>query len=169
MFYCYELEKFVSEILVTGCAGFIGSRTCEMLLQAGHNVIGIDNINDYYDKNLKWHRLESLIGRKGFEFYEIDIEEMEPLKEVFDDNNISAVINLAARAGVRYSIENPHVYATTNINGSLNLLELMRQKGIKKFVLASSSSLYAGEKMPFTEDMPVNNPHFAICGNQESC
>ena len=144
--------------LVTGAAGFIAARTCELLLAAGHTVVGLDNLNDYYDVRLKAHRLARLSPLPGFTFVRADIEEPAALAAVFAAHRFDAVINLAARAGVRASIENPHVYVTTNITGTLNLLELLRHHGVKKFVLASSSSLYAGQPMPFTEDQPVNAP-----------
>ena len=148
----------MATILVTGCAGFIAARVCELLLARGDRVVGIDNVNDYYDTALKQHRLRRLIGQDRFEFHEIDIESLGALANLFDETKFDAVVNLAARAGVRYSIENPHVYLTTNANGSLNLLELMRKHGVKKFVLASTSSLYAGQAMPFVETLPVNTP-----------
>ena len=148
----------MSAIVVTGAAGFIGSRTAGMLLEEGRTVIGIDNMNDYYDVTLKEHRLEGLKKHKRFLFHRTDIENLKELDGIFRTDAIDAVINLAARAGVRYSLENPHVYMSTNAQGTLNLLELMRKYGIKKMVLASTSSLYAGQKMPFSEDLPVNTP-----------
>lgn len=167
--------------LVTGVAGFIASRTAELLLSEGHRVVGIDNLNDYYDVRLKTHRLQKLLGGQStcslnpassninfiddselqngdFHFYPIDIENLSLLEELFEKYQFDAVINLAARAGVRYSIENPHVYMTTNAHGSLNLLECMRAHKVDKFVLASTSSLYAGQEMPFIESLPVNQP-----------
>jgi UDP-glucuronate 4-epimerase len=148
----------MSNILVTGAAGFIGAHTTRKLLERGDNVIAVDNINDYYDIRLKQHRLDELKKFPNFTFYKTDIENMTLLSEVFSKHKIDAIINLAARAGVRYSIKNPHVYLSTNAHGTLNLLELMRKFDITKMVLASSSSLYAGQKMPFTEDLPVNTP-----------
>ena len=148
----------MSNILITGAAGFIGSRTSRKLLENGENVVGVDNINDYYDKILKHHRLDSLEKFPNFTFYEIDIENRKALSDVFQKHKIDAIINLAARAGVRYSIKNPDVYLTTNAHGTLNLLELMRKHDITKIVQASSSSLYAGQEMPFTETLPVNTP-----------
>jgi len=148
----------LKNILLTGVAGFIGWRTAQFLLDQGVNVIGIDNLNNYYDVRLKRWRLSTLEGRKNFKFYQVDIENREALKIIFDTFPIDAVINLAARAGVRYSLKNPYVYMTTNAEGTLNLLELMKEKGIKKMVLASTSSLYAGLPMPFKEDLPVNTP-----------
>ncbi|MBC2595618.1 SDR family NAD(P)-dependent oxidoreductase [Ruficoccus amylovorans] len=145
-------------ILVTGAAGFIGSKTAELLLDAGHEVVGIDNLNDYYDVRVKQYRLDQLQGRAGFTFAPIDIEDLPAVKKLFGKHAFGAVINLAARAGVRYSMENPHVYMTTNAHGTLNLLECMKDHGVKKFVLASTSSLYAGQPMPFVETLPVNTP-----------
>jgi len=148
----------MSTILVTGAAGFIASRVARKLLENGESIVGVDNINDYYDKKLKHHRLNELKEFPNFTFYKTDIENMEALSDVFLKHKIDKIINLAARAGVRYSIKNPHVYLATNAHGTLNLLELMREHSIQKMVLASSSSLYAGQKMPFTEDLPVNTP-----------
>ncbi len=148
----------MENILITGVAGFIGSSSAERLLKEGKAVIGIDNMNDYYDVRLKRHRLQSLYKYEKFSFFHVDIEDLVELEKVFSDKKIDAVINLAARAGVRYSIENPHVYMSTNAHGTLNILELMRKYNVRKLVLASTSSLYAGQKMPFTEDLPVNNP-----------
>ncbi|MCB1243274.1 MAG: SDR family NAD(P)-dependent oxidoreductase [Akkermansiaceae bacterium] len=145
-------------ILLTGAAGFIGSHTARHLLDDGWQVVGIDNLNDYYDPRLKEHRISELQKREGFVFRPLDIEDLAGLESLFKEFRFESVINLAARAGVRYSMVNPHVYMTTNAHGSLNLLELMRQHGCRKFVLASTSSLYAGHDMPFTEDMPVNRP-----------
>ena len=148
----------MKKILVTGAAGFIGWKTSEKLLEKGFEVVGIDNMNDYYDVRLKEWRLNQLLPHKNFEFYKIDIEDRDSLKELFESNKFDAIINLAARAGVRYSIENPYIYYTTNVMGTLNLLELAKDFGVPKFVLASTSSLYAGQPMPFKEDLPVNQP-----------
>lgn len=143
---------------MTGAAGFIGWKTALKLLEEGRRVIGIDNMNDYYDVALKSHRLGDLQKYKDFIFYRADIVDLQSLHGIFEANTIDAVINLAARAGVRYSIENPHVYLSTNAHGTLNLLELMKKHEVKKMVLASTSSLYAGQRMPFSEDLPVNTP-----------
>ena len=148
----------VDSILLTGCAGFIGWETGKKLLALGRRVVGIDNLNDYYDVRLKKHRVESLKGHENFLFYQGDIENLKGLETIFEENRIDAVVNLAARAGVRYSIENPFVYMSTNAAGTLNLLEMMRKHGAKKMVLASTSSLYAGQQMPFSEELPVNTP-----------
>ncbi|MGE5481108.1 MAG: NAD-dependent epimerase/dehydratase family protein [Chloroflexota bacterium] len=148
----------MGKILLTGAAGFIGWRTAELLLERGEEVVGVDNLNDYYDPRLKLWRLSQLESRKGFKFYRADIESLESTREIFERERPDAVINLAARAGVRASIENPFVYATTNFMGTLNILETMKDLGVEKLVLASSSSLYAGEEIPFSEELPVNRP-----------
>ena len=148
--------------LLTGAAGFIASQVCSELLDQGNHVVGVDNLNDYYDVRLKEWRLQQLKNHsnaKNFNFDKLDIENKESLKVLFKNQGpFHAVLNLAARAGVRYSMENPHVYLSTNAEGTLNLLECMRENGCKKFVLASTSSLYAGQKMPFREDLAVNEP-----------
>jgi len=209
--------------LVTGVAGFIASKVAEQLLAAGHTVVGVDNLNDYYDIRLKYYRLARLAELSGceasqvasikeqvtrsapqvcsaisakppsglfasvsqsenrgqtpggqepatakfqvsrlksarFEFHVLDIENLAALDALFAAQKFEAVFNLAARAGVRYSMENPHVYLSTNTLGTLNILECQRKYGVKKQVLASTSSLYAGCPMPFTEDQPVNTP-----------
>ncbi len=148
----------MQNLILTGCAGFIGQKTSELLLKQGAKVIGIDNLNHYYDVRLKKYRLNILKQYQNFIFYDNDIENYSVLKTIFTENKIDAVINLAARAGVRASLENPFVYFTTNVNALLNILELMKDFGVEKLVSASSSSVYAGEKMPFYEDMQVNKP-----------
>lgn len=146
-------------ILLTGVAGFIGWKTARKLLESGYEVVGVDNINDYYDISVKLWRLKDLEGFSNFKFHRVDIENLEALRVIFEIYSpIDAIINLAARAGVRYSLENPFVYMTTNAQGTLNLLELSKDYGVKKFVLASTSSLYAGQPMPFKETLPVNTP-----------
>ena len=145
-------------VLVTGAAGFIGWKTAKMLLEGGFNVVGIDNMNHYYDIKLKEWRKKDLEKYENFRFFEVDIENLGALRVLFDSFEFDAVVNLAARAGVRYSMENPHVYLQTNAQGTLNLLEMMKDKGVKKMVLASTSSLYAGQPMPFKETLPVNTP-----------
>jgi len=148
----------MKKVLVTGAAGFIGARVSEMLLEEDYQVIGVDNLNDYYDIKLKLWRLDNLKRYDKFKFYKFDIENYEKLKSVFQLNCPEAVINLAARTGVRYSLENPFIYLSTNSGGNLNLLDLCREFGVPKFVLASTSSLYAGQEMPFKESLPVNTP-----------
>lgn len=148
----------MSAVLVTGAAGFIGSRVAAMLLDRGDEVVGVDNLNDYYDPALKTHRLQELLVRPGFRFHKVDIEDWDGVEGLFGRYRFRAVFNLAARAGVRYSMENPWVYMRTNADGTLNLLEAMRRTGVPKFVLASTSSLYAGLPLPFREDAAVNTP-----------
>jgi len=145
-------------ILVTGAAGFIGWKTCEKLLEYGYTVVGIDNLNHHYDVRLKEWRLSQLKRVANFTFHKLDIEHIGALRSLFQKYKFDAVINLAARAGVRASVEDPHVYFTTNTLGTLNLLELCKEFDIRKFILASTSSLYAGQNMPFKEDLPVNTP-----------
>ena len=145
-------------LLLTGAAGFIGARTAQLALDAGHDVIGLDNLNDYYDPRLKRHRLDALAKSPGFRFIQLDIEDAPSLERVFAATRFDAVINLAARAGVRASITDPHVYLRTNTEGTLNLLESMVRHQVSKFVIASTSSLYAGQPMPFSEDAIVTRP-----------
>lgn len=153
--------------LVTGCAGFIASRVVRMLVDAGHHVVGIDNMNDYYDVSLKQNRVDSLASER-FQFQKLDIEDADQVGQLFDETPFDAVLNLAARAGVRYSMVNPHVYMTTNLMGTLNLLEAMRTRNVSKFVLASTSSLYAGQSMPFTETLAVNTPISAYAASKKA-
>lgn len=127
--------------LVTGAAGFIGARTSTMLIEQGHSVVGIDNMNDAYDPRVKEYRLKKLQGLKGFKFHKRDISEKSAI-ELFKDERLDGVINLAARAGVRFSVENPWVFLESNITGTLNMLEVCRQYGCRKFILASTSSIY---------------------------
>ena len=146
------------KVLVTGASGFIASKVCEFLLDDGVEVVAIDNMNHYYDVKLKEFRLSELQKKSGFEFIQGDIENFETLSEIFKKHKFSVIYNLAARAGVRYSIENPDIYVSTNMQGNLNLLKLAAKHNIKKFILASTSSLYAGKKMPFLESLDVSEP-----------
>ena len=146
------------KILVTGVAGFIGSKTAEILLSQGAKVVGVDNLCDAYDIRLKKYRLSRLSGTPGFKFHRADVSDASRIAPLFRSFRPQAVINLAARAGVRYSIENPRVYLEANTLGTMNLLELCHKYGTKKFVLSSTSSLYASEPMPFRESQPVNTP-----------
>ncbi len=148
----------MARYLVTGAAGFIGARVTDMLLQGGHAVLGLDNLNDAYDPRLKDWRLERLRGMPGFEFHAADICDQETLAALWDPS-VEAVINLAARAGVRASVRDPWVYARTNLEGTLNLLELCRTHGPAKLVQASTSSLYgAHNPRPFREDADISRP-----------
>ena len=148
----------MANYLVTGAAGFIASRVCEFLLLDGHAVVGIDNLNDAYDVRLKQWRLEQLQGQPDFRFHQVDICSQDQLRDLFS-SGFNAVVNLAARAGVRQSVENPWVYFETNITGTLNLLELCKEFDVHKFVLASTSSLYgASDSVPFREDAHTSEP-----------
>jgi nucleoside-diphosphate-sugar epimerase len=150
----------MARYLLTGAAGFIGARTAEMLLEAGHELVGVDDLNDAYDVRVKEHRLERLRGRSGFHFERLDIgDRFAVASAAFQDQKLDAVINLAARAGVRTSVENPWIYVDTNLTGTLNLLELCRIRAIPKFVLASTSSVYgAGNPIPYREDQDTSCP-----------
>lgn len=156
----------MAKYLVTGAAGFIASKVCELLLAGGHRVVGADNLNDAYDIRLKEWRLERLKALPGFEFHRLDITDRAGLKAIFSRHASRpgeppwpAVLNLAARAGVRQSLGNPWVYYETNVTGTLNLLELCRQFGVRKFVLASTSSAYGDSTpVPFREDAPTDHP-----------
>jgi nucleoside-diphosphate-sugar epimerase len=151
--------------IVTGAAGFIGARVAGMLLDEGHTVTGIDNLNDAYDVRMKEYRLELLQGRPGFHFHRLDIGHYKALDVLRQSGQpggapaYEAVINLAARAGVRQSVENPWAYVDTNITGTLNLLELCRQEGIPKFILASTSSVYGADApLPTSEEAESSFP-----------
>lgn len=150
----------MAHYLVTGCAGFIASRVSQLLVQAGHTVTGIDNLNDAYDPRLKHWRLEGLKSNPGFRFAQADIGDNRQLRPAWDANPLpDAIFNLAARAGVRQSVENPGLYFDTNVSGTLNLLELARQAGVNRFLLASTSSLYgAHNTMPYREDCDTGRP-----------
>jgi UDP-glucuronate 4-epimerase len=148
----------MAHYLVTGAAGFIGSRTSEILVRDGHTVIGIDNMNDAYDIRMKQHRLAALQRMPGLEFRQLDISYEQDIHKLSGEK-FDAIINLAARAGVRASVENPRLFYETNLMGTLNLLELCRQTGIKKFLLASTSSIYgANPKYPTPETESSSEP-----------
>ena len=145
-------------ILVTGMAGFIGFHAAEVLAQAGHEVLGIDNVNDYYMVSLKRARLAQLT-HPSIQFKQLDLVDLPALDAAFAEFKPEAVLNLAAQAGVRYSIENPHAYIQSNIVGMVNLLECCRHHGLPRLVYASSSSVYGGNKeMPFSESQSVDHP-----------
>jgi UDP-glucuronate 4-epimerase len=148
----------MDNILLTGCAGFIGWKVAEKLLENNCNVIGIDNMNDYYDPRLKKWRLKKLIDKPNFKFYKSDISVLKKIDKIFADEKIEAVINLAARAGVRASVDNPWIYLDTNVKGTLNLLECCKNFGVKKFVLASTSSAYGLNAIPFKEIDKTDQP-----------
>lgn len=154
----------MSNYLVTGAAGFIGSRVSELLLDNGHKITGLDDLNDAYDVRLKRWRLNRLMTRSGFTFYQVDISQRSAVEETIHQaqpgqQRFDAVINLAARAGVRQSVENPWVYLDSNLVGTLNLLEMSRRNGIEKFVLASTSSVYgAHAPLPTPETANSDRP-----------
>ncbi|MGB9677332.1 MAG: GDP-mannose 4,6-dehydratase [Candidatus Ratteibacteria bacterium] len=157
----------MGKILITGACGFIGWKVSEKLVERGEDVLGIDDLNDYYDVRLKKWRLEKLQKNKNFSFVKLDISR-ENIKYIVKEAKPDVIINLAARAGVRASIENPEIYYQTNVMGNLNLLECAKDFEIKKFILASTSSLYAGCQMPFKEDLPVNNPISPYAASKKS-
>ncbi|OGW68892.1 MAG: capsular biosynthesis protein CpsI, partial [Nitrospirae bacterium RIFCSPHIGHO2_02_FULL_40_19] len=145
------MNSDTGKILVTGAAGFIGFHLCRRLLEQEKEVVGLDNLNDYYDVNLKLNRLKQIEGRKNFKFVKIDIADKNAIKSLFSIERFDTVINMAAQAGVRYSLINPHVYIESNITGFLNILEGCRHNNVKHLVFASSSSVYgANTKMPFS-------------------
>jgi len=146
-------------ILVTGSAGFIGFHLSKSLLDDGFKVLGIDNLNDYYDPSLKISRLKILEDYSNFTFEKVDISDKESLTQSFQLFKPAKVVNLAAQAGVRYSIENPYVYMDTNLVGFLNIIELCRHNDVEGFIYASSSSVYGGNtKIPFSVEDRVDNP-----------
>jgi len=145
--------------LITGVAGFIGFHMARSLLEKGDRVIGIDNLNTYYDVSLKKARLEQIISHHNFTFYHEDINNLGALKTIFSHHHIDRICNLAAQAGVRYSIQNPFIYQESNIKGFLNLLEMARQFPVNNFVFASSSSVYGNnKKLPFAAEDNVDTP-----------
>jgi UDP-glucuronate 4-epimerase len=147
------------KVLVTGAAGFIGMHTAEKLLARGDLVVGIDNLNDYYDPRLKRDRLARLQPGAGFEFQQLDLADGAGIAALFEAGRFDGVVHLAAQAGVRYSLKNPHAYAQSNLVGFLNILEGCRNTRVPHLVYASSSSVYGGNtKMPFSESDPVDHP-----------
>ena len=147
------------KIIVTGSAGFIGSMLSEKLLAKGESVFGIDNHNDYYDPKIKDARLERLKKYSNYVHYKIDICDKENLENIFNDSKPNKVVNLAAQAGVRYSLENPYAYIESNIVGFINILENCRRSKIEHLVYASTSSVYgSNSKMPFSEHDNVSHP-----------
>ena len=146
------------KFLVTGAAGFIGFHTCKRLLEAGHEVVGLDNMNDYYDVNLKQARLD-LLQSPLFSFHKIDLADREGIARLFANEKFNRVIHLAAQAGVRYSLENPFAYADANLIGYLNILEGCRHNNVEHLLYASSSSVYGlNRKMPFSTEDSVDHP-----------
>lgn len=147
------------KILVTGGSGFIGSHTCRRLLELGHQVICVDNFNNYYSPKVKRANIKDLLGNKNFKCYKADILNFKKMEEIFAKEKPDKIIHLAARAGVRASIEDPDIYIKTNIEGTLSLLRLAVQYNIHNFIFASSSSVYGNDaKIPFSEDDPCDKP-----------
>ena len=160
-----EKEK----ILVTGCAGFIGMHLSTVLLENNYHVIGVDNLNNYYDVKLKEERLKILKNFNYFEYKKLDISNKSELEKVFKNNNIDKVVNLAAQAGVRYSLENPSSYIKSNVSGFMNILECCRHYKIKGLIYASSSSVYGGnKKIPFSEFDNVDSPMSIYAASKKS-
>jgi UDP-glucuronate 4-epimerase len=149
----------MSKILVTGAAGFIGFHLAKILLDRGDEVVGLDNLNDYYDVGLKQARLAQLEGRSGFRFVKLDLADREGVTALFREEKFDRVVNLAAQAGVRYSLQNPHAYVDSNLVGFVNILEGCRHNDVKHLVYASSSSVYgANTSMPFSIHHNVDHP-----------
>ncbi|MFZ5762281.1 MAG: NAD-dependent epimerase [Thermodesulfobacteriota bacterium] len=149
----------IQRILVTGAAGFIGSFLCQRLLAEGKEVVGIDSLNDYYDPGLKKARLARLDGQKKFTFCQLDLANRPGMAALFSEHRFDGVVNLAAQAGVRYSLQNPNAYVDANLVGFVNILEGCRHTGVQHLVFASSSSVYgANTKFPFSEHDNVDHP-----------
>ena len=147
------------KVLITGVAGFIGFHLSNLLLDKGFVIVGIDNLNDYYDIRLKMGRLEILEGKENFTFKKIDLKDKQDIDEIFVNEKFDYVINLAAQAGVRYSIENPYAYVDSNLIGFVNILEACRHNPVKHLLYASSSSVYGGNKVaPFSTEHQVDHP-----------
>jgi len=149
----------MAKLLVTGVAGFIGFHVSRRLLQRGDEVVGLDNVNEYYDVRLKYDRLAQLEGRPGYQFVKADLADRETMERLFVDAKPEVVIHLAAQAGVRYSLENPHAYVDSNLVGFMNILEGCRHHGVRHLAYASSSSVYgANTAMPFSVHHNVDHP-----------
>ena len=159
----------MKKILVTGCAGFIGSHLCEKLLALGYQVSGIDNFDPFYDPAIKHKNLSNFINHPNFEFVETDLADKIELEKKFPAN-IDLIVHLAAKAGVRPSIEDPSGYIKANIVATQNLLDMMKERNIKKMAFASSSSVYGNTKeTPFREDMDVSNPISPYAATKKAC
>ena len=157
-------------ILLTGGAGFIGYHVTRKLLNQGHQVIVVDNFNPYYDQNLKKARAARLAIYPNCQIYRTDIRDIEEMRQVFQENRIDKVVHLAAQAGVRYSLSHPLIYGSTNVQGTLNLLELARQFKVKNFVLASSSSVYGkDDNFPSHEDFRLHTPVSLYAASKQAC
>ncbi len=163
------MNPSLKNILVTGAAGFIGFHLSKRLMQDGYRVFGLDNINDYYDVRIKHGRLQRLQEGDQFKFFKIDLADQEGLSRVFAEHSIDAVVNLAAQAGVRYSLINPQAYVNSNLVGFVNILESCRHYKVKHLVFASSSSVYgANTKMPFSVHHNVDHPVSLYAASKKS-
>tara|TARA_B100000575_G_C23109018_1_gene640431 strand:- start:614 stop:1636 length:1023 start_codon:yes stop_codon:yes gene_type:complete len=163
------MKKIKNNIIVTGSAGFIGFSLSLKLLNRGDNVIGIDNHNNYYDTKLKEDRVTELANYSNYKHYRTDLSDLKSIEKIFEDNNPDNVANLAAQAGVRYSIENPHTYIKSNLVGFVNILENCYKHKIKHLVYASTSSVYgANTKMPFSENDSANHPLSVYAATKKS-
>ena len=162
------MAKDAKKILVTGCAGFIASKITGQLISAGQQVVGLDNMNPAYPVELKQWRLAKLEKLSGFTFIPSDVTDFNGLKEIFESYSLTSVVNLAAYAGVRPSVENPWIYMETNLTGTLNLLELCKTFNVSKFLLASTSSLYGQNPTPFQEDQTTDGPLSPYAASKKS-
>jgi len=159
----------MEKILVTGCAGFIGMNLCKRLLDEGLEVIGLDNFNDYYPVALKRHRIDILKKYENFQLHTCSLENAESVERLFENQSFNCVVNLAAQAGVRYSIQNPRAYIDSNIAGFLNILECCRHSNVPHLIFASSSSVYgSNEKVPFSEQDNVDHPMSLYAATKKS-
>ena len=163
------MKKIFKKIIVTGSAGFIGHALCKNLLERGESVIGIDNHNDYYDPKIKKDRIKNIKNYKNYQHYKVDLVDRKKLDKLFIDHKPQKVVNLAAQAGVRYSLKNPFSYINSNIVGFANILENCRHHNIEHLVYASTSSVYgANTKMPFSEHDSVNHPLSLYAASKKS-
>lgn len=158
----------MNTILVTGCAGFIGSHLTEKLLERGDRVVGVDNFDPFYPREIKENNIKGFVGNSNFRFYELNLAEAEELQQISE--SVDLIVHLAGRAGVRPSIEDPHGYIINNIVATRNVLEFMREHGVSKMAFASSSSVYGNcPNIPFVEDEKVDNPVSPYAFTKKSC
>ncbi len=163
-----ENRSKIKKVLLTGCAGFIGAKVAEFLLRSGATVVGVDNMNGYYDVRLKQYRLKLLKPFKKFSFHRVSILDKKALNRIFGRHKFDAVLNLAAQAGVASSVKDPHAYLETNTEGTLRLLELCREYKVPKFFLSSSSSIYTGHAGVFYEEDAANTPYSPYAASKKA-
>ncbi|GFO96326.1 NAD-dependent epimerase/dehydratase [groundwater metagenome] len=157
-------------IMVTGCAGFVGSHLVDRLLSIDENIVGVDNFDPFYDPLIKMKNIEHSMNNENFTFYRVDIREKAEMGKIFNENKVDTIIHLAARAGVRPSIQNTLLYEDVNIKGTVNLLELCKEYEIKNFVFGSSSSVYGiNEKIPFSEEDTVDKSISPYAATKRAC